>query len=116
MSSFKKLLTTLTLTASVSAVAAPIEVRIASHVSEFSPLHAQSSLFAEEVEKRLPGQFEFKLFPGGQLGKEKALLANLQAGSLEMINIASGVMKLDKKLGVLTYRGFLIIAHTSKKL
>jgi len=100
MSSFKKLLTTLALTASVSAVAAPIEVRIASHVSEFSPLHAQSKLFAEEVEKRLPGQFEFKLFPGGQLGKEKALLANLQAGSLEMINIASGVMKLDKKLGV----------------
>ena len=100
MSGFTKLLSTLALTASVGAVAAPIEVRIASHVSEFSPLHAQSKLFAEEVDKRLPGQFEFKLFPGGQLGKEKALLANLQAGSLEMINIASGVMKLDKKLGV----------------
>lgn len=100
MSGLKKFLITLALTASVGAVAAPVEVRIASHVSEFSPLHAQSKLFAEEVEKRLPGQFEFKLFPGGQLGKENALLANVQAGSLEMINIASGVMKLDKKLGV----------------
>ena len=76
------------------------EVRIASHVSEFSPLHAQSQMFAAEIEKRLPGQFKFTLFPGGQLGKEKALMANVQAGSIEMINIASGVMKLDKKLGV----------------
>ena len=76
------------------------EVRIASHVSELSPLHAQSKMFADEIEKKLPGQFEFKLFPGGQLGKEKALIANIQAGSLEMINVASGIMKLDKKLGV----------------
>ncbi|MEP2184857.1 MAG: TRAP transporter substrate-binding protein, partial [Roseibium sp.] len=49
------------------------EVRIASHVSEFSPLHAQSKLFAEEIENRLPGQFVFKLYPSGQLGKEKDL-------------------------------------------
>lgn len=83
-----------------AAFAEPREVRIASHVSAFSPLHAQSELFAAEIEKRLPGQFEFKLFPGGQLGKEKDLMTNVQAGSIEMINIASGVMKLDKKLGV----------------
>lgn len=76
------------------------EVRIASHVSELSPLHAQSQMFADAVEKRLPGQFEFKLFPGGQLGKEKDLMSNIQAGSIEMINVASGVMKLNKKLGV----------------
>ena len=82
------------------AFAEPREVRIASHVSEFSPLHAQSQLFAAEIEIRLPGEFEFKLFPGGQLGKEKDLMTNVQAGSLEMINVASGVMKLDKKLGV----------------
>nr|WP_321445937.1 TRAP transporter substrate-binding protein [uncultured Cohaesibacter sp.] len=86
--------------ASSTAFAEPIEVRIASHVSAFSPLHAQSEMFAAEVEKRLPGQFEFKLFPGGQLGKEKDLMTNVQAGSIEMINVASGVMKLDKKLGV----------------
>lgn len=83
-----------------SAWAAPREVRIASHVSALSPLHQQSQMFANEVEKRLPGQFDFKIFPGGQLGKEKALITNVRAGSLEMINVASGVMKLDKKLGV----------------
>lgn len=82
------------------AVAETREVRIASHVSAFSPLHAQSELFAAEIEQRLPGEFEFKLFPGGQLGDEKALIANVQAGAIEMINVASGVMKLDKKLGV----------------
>ena len=76
------------------------DVRIASHVSQFSPLHAQSELFVAEIEKRLPGQFNFKLFPGGQLGNEKALMTNVQAGSIEMINVASGVMKLDGKLGV----------------
>ena len=80
--------------------AEPREVRIASHVSALSPLHAQSELFAAEIEKRLPGQFAFKLFPGGQLGKESALITNVKAGSIEMINVASGVTKLDKKLGI----------------
>lgn len=86
--------------AATAAEAAPREVRIASHVSALSPLHQQSTMFAEEIEKRLPGQFEFKLYPGGQLGKEKALVTNVKAGSIEMINVASGVMKLDKKLGM----------------
>ncbi|MCB1478946.1 MAG: TRAP transporter substrate-binding protein [Rhodobiaceae bacterium] len=88
------------ITTSSNVSAEPREVRIASHVSQFSPLHAQSELFAAEIEKRLPGEFKFTLFPGGQLGKEKDLMTNVQAGSIEMINIASGVMKLDGKLGV----------------
>lgn len=99
----KTLITLLAVSAAISsapASAAPREVRIASHVSTFSPLHAQSQMFAAEIEKQLPGEFTFKLFPSGQLGKEKALMSNVQAGSIEMINVASGVMKLDKKLGV----------------
>ncbi|MCG8509234.1 MAG: TRAP transporter substrate-binding protein [Rhodospirillales bacterium] len=82
------------------ALSAPIEVRVASHVSALSPLHQQSQMFAAEIEKRLPGQFKFTLYPSGQLGNEKALITNVKAGSLEMINVASGVMKLDKKLGL----------------
>ena len=85
---------------SLGVAAEPIEVRIASHVSAQSPLHQQSQMFADEIEKQLPGEFKFTLFPGGQLGKEKALITNVKAGSLEMINVASGVMKLDKKLGM----------------
>ncbi len=90
----------LALSAVAGQAAEPREVRIASHVSALSPLHAQSELFAAEIEKRLPGQFAFKLFPGGQLGKESALITNLKAGSIEMINVASGVTKLDKALGI----------------
>ena len=39
-----------TLVTGAIANAAPKEVRVASHVSEFSPLHAQSQLFAAEIE------------------------------------------------------------------
>lgn len=103
MKLFKRLVVSLTACAACltgNAMAAPTVVRIASHVSALSPEHAQSQRFAAEIEKRLPGQFEFQLFPSGQLGNEKALLANVQAGAIEMVNIASGVLKLDKKLGV----------------
>ena len=97
---FTNTLIATTLLSSASALAAPIEVRIASHVSELSPLHSQSVMFANEIEKRLPGQFKFSFYPSAQLGKEKALITNVRAGSLEMINVASGIVKLDKKLGV----------------
>jgi TRAP-type transport system periplasmic protein len=83
-----------------SVQAEPIQVRVASHVSEFSPLKQQVDLFTQGVEKRLPGQFEFKFYPSGQLGNESALITNVKAGSLEMVAVASGVMKLDKKLGI----------------
>lgn len=90
----------LTTTLAPSAWAQAREVRIASHVGELAPLIAQANLFAEKVNERLPGQFDFKIFPGGQLGKESALIDNVQLGSLEMAIVASGVMKLDSKLGV----------------
>ena len=63
-----------------TALADPIQVRIASHVSDLSPLHAQSVLFATEIEKRLPGQFTFSFYPSAQLGKENALITNVRAG------------------------------------
>ena len=76
------------------------EVRIASHVSGFSPLVAQARKFASQVNTELPGRFNFKIFPSGQLGKEKALISNVKSGSLEMVSVASGVLKMDKKLGI----------------
>ena len=75
-------------------------IRMATHVSVFSPLYNQMKLFSEKIEKQAPGKFEFKLYPSGQLGKEKALISNLKAASMEIINVASGAIKLDKKLGV----------------
>lgn len=82
------------------AVAAAKEVRIASHVSEASPLFANSKLFVEKMSAKFPGKFDFKFFPNGQLGKEPALIDNIKLGSLEMAFVASGVLKLDDKLGI----------------
>ena len=76
------------------------EVRIASHVSDVSPLYATAEIFADEISERMSDDFEFKFFPNGQLGKEKALIDNVKLGSIEMIMVASGVLKLDDKLGV----------------
>ena len=84
----------------VSASLQAKEVRIASHVSETSPLYATAEMFAEKIGKEFPAEFEFKFYPNGQLGKESALLDNLKLGSLEMAMVASGVLKLDNKLGV----------------
>ncbi|MDD3343870.1 MAG: TRAP transporter substrate-binding protein [Sulfurospirillaceae bacterium] len=74
------------------------EVRIASHVSALSPLHYQAVAFSQAVDAALPGKFEFKHYPNGQLGDEKALITNLKAGSIEMSIVASGALKLDPKL------------------
>lgn len=76
------------------------EVRIASHVSALAPLYYQAEDFSKAVNSKVKNTYDFKLFPNAQLGKEKALITNLKAGSLEMIVVASGVLKLDKKLGV----------------
>lgn len=83
-----------------TAAAAAKEVRIASHVSEASPLYANAKLFVEKMSATFPGKFDFKFFPNGQLGKEPALIDNIKLGTLEMAFVASGVLKLDEKLGI----------------
>lgn len=76
------------------------EVRIASHVSEASPLYENAQLFVEKVSAKFPGKFDFKFYPNGQLGKEQALIDNIKLGTLEMAIVAGGVLKLDEKLGL----------------
>jgi len=76
------------------------EVRIASHVSAASPLYTNSQLFVDKISAKFPGKFDFKFFPNGQLGKEPALIDNIKLGTLEMAMVASGVLKLDDKLGI----------------
>ena len=82
------------------APAAAKDVRIASHVSETSPLYATAQMFADRIGKEFPNDFSFKFYPNSQLGKEKALIDNVRLGSLEMAMVASGVLALDNKLGV----------------
>lgn len=77
------------------------EVRIATHVSADSPLARQMEMFAARIEEQLPGEFIFALYPNGQLGKESALIDNLQLDTIEMVNVASGVLKVEDQLGFL---------------
>ncbi|HEY7645323.1 MAG TPA: TRAP transporter substrate-binding protein [Hyphomicrobiales bacterium] len=82
------------------APAAAKDVRIASHVSETSPLYATAQMFADRIGKEFPKDFTFKFYPNSQLGKEKALIDSVRLGSLEMAMVASSVLALDNKLGV----------------
>jgi tripartite ATP-independent transporter DctP family solute receptor len=87
----------------MTVVAAPAlakDVRIASHVSATSPLYATAQMFAAQISKKFPKKFNFKFYPNGQLGKEKALINSIRLGSLEMAMVASGVLSLDNKLGI----------------
>lgn len=86
--------------AAATAPAMAQDVRIASHVSETSPLYATAQMFADRIGKKFPEKFNFKFYPNGQLGKEKALIDNVRLGSLEMAMVASGVLSLDNKLGI----------------
>lgn len=82
------------------AMAQTKEARLASHVSKASPLYTNSEMFVDRISKKFPGKFDFKFYPNGQLGKEQALIDNIKLGSLEMAMVASGVLKLDDKLGI----------------
>lgn len=85
--------------AAVSGAAAK-DVRIASHVSQTSPLYANAQMFAERIGREFPSDFNFKFYPNSQLGKEKALIDSIRLGSLEMAIVAGGVLALDNKLGL----------------
>ncbi|EAU47260.1 TRAP transporter substrate-binding protein [Salipiger bermudensis] len=75
-------------------------VRIAYVTAENSPQASQARLFAEQVEARLPGAFEFRFFPSAQLGNEQATLEQLQLGTLEMGNLVTPMTEADDRLGI----------------
>ncbi len=100
---------TVAVTAAAAAVAVAVsaggataqtEVRIASHVSDSSPLYANAELFAQRIAEATGDDFTFTFYPNGQLGKEQALIDNVKLGAIEMAMVASGVLKLDDKLGL----------------
>lgn len=55
---------------------------------------------AKEIEKRAPGQVDFKIFPGGQLGKQKAVMSGLQMGTHEISLQASPMASIEPIFGV----------------
>jgi tripartite ATP-independent transporter DctP family solute receptor len=55
---------------------------------------------AAEIEKRVPGKVEFKIFPGGQLGKQKAVMSGLQRGTHQLSLSASPMASIEPMYGV----------------
>jgi tripartite ATP-independent transporter DctP family solute receptor len=105
MRSFKGYVKCLVAGLAMSGVMAPVAmaqktVRIAYVTTESSPQHNQSKRFAEMIEERLPGHFNFRLYPNGQLGSEKTSLEQLQLGELEMANIVTPIMEADRSLEI----------------
>lgn len=59
-----------------------------------------ANLLAEELEKRAPGKIKFQLFPGGQLGSQKATMSGLQQGTHIMSLQASPMASIEPAYGV----------------
>ena len=55
---------------------------------------------AEEIEKIVPGKVDFQIFPGGQLGKQKAVMSGLQMGTHELSLSASPMASIEPIYGV----------------
>ena len=55
---------------------------------------------AKEIENRAPGQVDFKIFSGGQLGKQKAVMSGLQMGTHEISLQASPMASIEPIFGV----------------
>lgn len=84
----------------VSAPAAAEDIRVASHMADTSGIIAHAKIFADAVNERYPGKFNFKFYPSAQLGKETAIIGQTKAGTLEMVSVGSGPLKLDDRLGI----------------
>lgn len=60
------------------------------------PFHGQSKgvdAFADYVQNKTNGEIEIKTFPFGQLGSERSMAEQVQAGTLEMASITTAVMQ-----------------------
>ena len=60
------------------------------------PFHGQSKgidAFADYVAEKTKGEIEIKTFPFGQLGSERSMAEQVQAGTLEMASITTAVMQ-----------------------
>ncbi|MFH1057222.1 MAG: DctP family TRAP transporter solute-binding subunit [Pseudomonadota bacterium] len=60
------------------------------------PFHGQSKgvdAFAKYVNEKTNGEIEVKTFPFGQLGSERSMAEQVQAGTLEMASITTAVMQ-----------------------
>lgn len=66
------------------AAAAEIEIKLGHDQPITSTYHGVVLHFAERLAEETDGRVELKIFPGGQLGSETAMLEGLEAGNVEI--------------------------------
>lgn len=67
------------------AVAAKITIKFPTvHGDPNAPFNLAGKKIGEELEKIMPGVFDFKLYPASQLGNEREILEGLRLGTIEM--------------------------------
>ena len=83
-----------TLLAIIATAAAAQEktLRIATQNPRGHPIVLGLERFAELVEARSRGRVKVMVFPGGTLGSDEVSIAALQAGTLEMASLNSGIL------------------------
>jgi len=67
-----------------------------------------------EIQKRTSGKVEFQIFPGSQLGSQKAIMSGLRQGTHEMSLMASPIARLEPAYGVFE-APFLFSNHDEAK-
>jgi tripartite ATP-independent transporter DctP family solute receptor len=76
----------------VSGVSAKLVIKYGHVVPEKHPIHIGALAFKEFMEKKSGGEIEIQVFPMGQLGGERSMAEQVQAGTLPMANIGIPVM------------------------
>ena len=70
----------------------PVVMRFAHTVVVDHSIHKAALFFADKVKEKTKGQVEVKVFPGGQMGGEKAQAEGMMAGTLDFTMASTAVL------------------------
>ena len=74
------------------------------------------AFFEKDLEARLPGEVDFQLIPGGQLGKDIDTMNGLRLGTHELTIACSPVQSLEPTLGVFEAPFLITDRETAKEI
>lgn len=73
--------------------AAPLQLRVGHALPASHPVHPSIQYFADIVREKTGGAIEIAIFPDGQIGQETNLLAQVQAGKLDLTKVSASAME-----------------------
>lgn len=73
--------------------AQPLQLRVGHGLPVSHPVHPSIQYFADMVREKTAGAIDITIFPDGQIGQEVNLLAQVQAGKLDMLKVSASVLE-----------------------